>query len=78
MQEKTGQKWLFSTYVHCTKMDADKSVENTPNTPKLSAQIVYKSPKVCGFDEKRLHWASVVRELNRYTISSDFFGPTDD
>ena len=41
---------------HCTKMGADKLAENTPN-----AQIVCQSPKVWDFDEKRLHWASVVR-----------------
>ena len=27
----------------------------------LSAQVVCPSPKVRDFDEKRLHWASVVR-----------------
>jgi hypothetical protein len=31
-------------------------------TQNLSAQIVCPSPKVWDFDEKRLHWASVVRE----------------
>ena len=30
----------------------------------LSAQIVCPSPKVWDFDEKRLHWASVVRVLS--------------
>ena len=39
-------------------MGADKSAENAQN---LSAQIVCPSPKVWNFDEKRLHWASVVR-----------------
>ena len=35
-----------------------------PQTPQnLSAQIVCPSPKVWYFDEKRLHWASVVRSL---------------
>ena len=29
----------------------------------LSAQIVYPSPKVWDFDEKRLNWPSVVRGL---------------
>ena len=33
--------------------------------PNLSAQIVYPSPKVWDFDEKRLHWASVVRGLKQ-------------
>ena len=33
-----------------------------PQMPKnLSAQIVYPSAKVLNFNEKRLHWASVVR-----------------
>ena len=38
---------------------------NWPKMPKmpqkLSAQIVFSSPKVWNFDEIRLHWASVVR-----------------
>ena len=29
----------------------------------LSAQFVCPSPKVLDFNEKRLHWASVVRDL---------------
>ena len=49
---------------HSTKMSADKSAENISNAPKLSAQIVYPSPKVWDFNEKRLHWASVVRARN--------------
>ena len=48
---------------------------NRPKIPQmpqnLSAQIVYASPKVWDFDEKRLHWTSVVRAI-QYTISSDF------
>ena len=40
---------------------------NQPKIPQnLSAQIVCPSPKVWDFDEKRLHWASVVRELNEF------------
>ena len=42
---------------HCTKMGADSSVENTPN-----------APKVLDFNEKRLHWASVVRGLKIYWL----------
>ena len=38
------------------------SAKNTPNVPNFSAQIVCPSPKVWDFDEKRLHWASVVRD----------------
>ena len=30
----------------------------------LSAQFVCPSPKVLDFDEKRLHWASVVRGID--------------
>jgi hypothetical protein len=38
-------------------MGADSSAENTPNTPKFICLI----PKVLDFNEKRFHWASVVR-----------------
>jgi hypothetical protein len=34
-----------------------------PQMPEnLSAQFVCQSPKVLDFNEKRLHWVSVVRE----------------
>ena len=42
-------------------MGANKLGENTPNAHNLSAQTVCPSPKVWDFDEKRLHWVSVVR-----------------
>ena len=48
------------------KMGAEKLAENTRNAPKLFAQIVCPSPKVWDFDEKSLHWASVVRGQNHY------------
>jgi hypothetical protein len=32
----------------------------------LNAQIACPSPKVWDFDEKRLHWASVIRELGYF------------
>ena len=36
-----------------------------PQMPKnLSAQLVCPSPKVWDFDEKRLHWESVVRDMS--------------
>jgi hypothetical protein len=36
----------------------------TPQMPQnLSAQFVCPSPKVLNFNEKRLHWASVVRDF---------------
>ena len=38
---------------HSTKMGADKLAENIPNAPK----------SIWDFDEKRLHWASVVRGI---------------
>ena len=41
-----------------TKMGADKLAKQN-----LSAQIVCQSPKVWDFDEKRFHWASVVRDF---------------
>ena len=42
-----------------------------PQCPKkLSDQIVCPSPKVWDFDEKRLHWASVVRD--REQCKDDF------
>ena len=45
---------------------------NWPKIPqmpaKISAQIVGPSPKVWDFDEKRLPWASVVRESGRCWI----------
>ena len=41
---------------------------NWPKIPKcpqtLSARIVFPSPNVWNFDEKRLYWASVVRATN--------------
>ena len=42
----------------CTEMGADKLAEN------ISARIVCPSPKDWDFNEKRLHWASVVRAYN--------------
>jgi hypothetical protein len=42
-------------------MGADKSDK------KFSAQILCPSPKVWDFDERRLHWVSVVRGANNHT-----------
>ena len=47
---------------HSTKMGAEKC----PMPENLSAQIVCPSPKVWDFDEKRLHWASVVGVRNDF------------
>ena len=35
----------------------------TPNAPEFISQFVCPSPKVLDFNEKRLHWASVVRDF---------------
>jgi hypothetical protein len=43
-------KWLLINWQKIPQM-----------TQSLSAQIVCPSPKVWAFDEKRIHWASVVR-----------------
>ncbi len=43
-----------------------------PQMPQnLSAQFVCPSPKVLDFNEKRLHWASVVRGLNHFSKSDN-------
>ena len=45
----------------------------TPQMPQnLSAQIVCWSPKVWNLDEKRLHWASVVRDSNEWLKQSNW------
>ena len=49
---------------HCTKMGTAKLAENTPNAAKLICPTL----KVWDFDEKRLHWASVVRVLMYYKL----------
>ena len=49
-------------------MGADKSAENTPNAPKF----VCPSPKVCDFNEKRLHWVFVVREINHSKLFYEY------
>ena len=51
---------------HCTKMCADSLAENTPN---LSAQFVSLSPKVLDFNDKRLHWVSVVGAQSHYELT---------
>jgi hypothetical protein len=43
-------------------MGAGSSVENTPNAPEFICTICLPKPKSY-FNEKRLHWASVVRGL---------------
>ena len=47
----TAPKWVLKNWSKITQMPQN-----------LSAQIVFPNPKVWDFDEKRLHWASVVRE----------------
>ena len=61
---------------HCTKMGTDSLAENTPLMPQnLFAQFVCPSPKVLDFNEKRLHWAFIVRALqyiasNRHKVEN--------
>ena len=48
------------------KMDKELTVPKwVPNIPQmlynLSAQFICPSPKILDFNEKRLHWASIVR-----------------
>ena len=43
---------------HCTKMGAVSLAENTPNDPEFIWPICQDCLDI---DEKRLHWASVVR-----------------
>ena len=38
---------------HCTKMDVDKSAENTPNAPEFICRICLSKPKSCGFKKKK-------------------------
>jgi len=47
------------------ELTVPKCAENTPNAPNIICpiQFVCPSPKLWNFDEKRLHWVSVVREL---------------
>ena len=43
--------------------------QKIPQMPhNLSAQFVCPRPKVLNFNEKRLHWASVVRDFTRKII----------
>ena len=47
---------------HSTKMGADESAKNTLNAPKFICPNCLA--KLESFNEKRLHWASVVRVLS--------------
>ena len=49
-KELTVPKWVLINWLKISQMPQN-----------LFAQIVCPSPKVWDFDEKRLHWASVVR-----------------
>ena len=59
---------------HFTKMSADKSAENTPNAPKFIYPNCLPKPKVWNFDEKRRHWASVVRVFSDSMIQRNWDG----
>ena len=55
---------------------------NQPKIPQMpqnsSAQIVCPSPKGWDFEEKRLHWASVVRGIHHtYPLDLDLYGNDD-
>ena len=43
-------------------MGADSLAENTPNAPEFIC------PKVLDFNEKRLHWVFVVRDLDQKLV----------
>jgi hypothetical protein len=48
--------------------------QKTPQMPQnLSAQFVCPSPKVLDFNEKRLHWASVVRAFTQGEADPNYF-----
>ena len=51
---------------HCTKMGAEK----TQIPPKFICPICLPSTKVLDFNEKGLHWASVVREMYHVCCSA--------
>ena len=57
---------------HSIKMGADGSAKNTPNASKFICPICLPKPKSVGFQEKRLHWASVVRSPNHF-LHCNFF-----
>ena len=52
-KEQTVPKWVLILWTKIPQMPQN-----------LLAQIVCPSPKVWDVDEKRLHWASVVRVLS--------------
>ena len=59
----------LKTWTHTMKAVPKWLLINRPKTPEmpqnLHAQIACPSPKLWDFDEKRLHWASVVRVLTQ-------------
>ena len=57
-------------WTHCTKMGADKLAGNTPNAPKFICPNCLPGPKVWDFDEKMLHWVSVVRDVSIHVLCS--------
>ena len=54
----TVPKWVMIVWLKIPQMPQN-----------LSAQFVCPSPKVWDFDEKRLHWASVVRVVDRNLVN---------
>jgi hypothetical protein len=53
----TVPKWMLIVWLKIPKMPQN-----------LSAQFVCPSPKIPDFNEKRLHWASVVRVCNEISV----------
>ena len=53
-------------------MGADSLAKNTPNAHEFICPICLPKPKALKFNEKRLHWASVVRALDIFFTSGKF------
>ena len=51
-------------------MSAESLAENIPNAP----QFICSSPKVLDFNEKRIHWTSVVHGLDHREYQKVCFG----
>jgi hypothetical protein len=58
----TVPKWVLINWPKIPKMPQD-----------LSAQIVSPSPKVWDFEEKRLHWVSIVRAISHAEWTREVF-----
>ena len=56
------------THSHSSKIGADISAENTPNTPQFILQIGPIGSKVWDIVKKRLHRASVIRGHHKWSL----------